>query len=180
MLKKKNNNRNCNQNQRTRVNERIRCRQVRVIGPDGGMLGVMHPKDAYAKAKEYGLDLVEISPNARPPVCKILEHGKFLYEQKKKKKTAKASATKQSKEVKFTPNIDTHDYDMKVSKIREFLTEGRSVSVCVEFRGRQMQYKQHGHELIKKISTELDGVGSHSKVTDAGRRVSTHFFPISS
>ena len=133
-----------------RINERIRIPKIRVINEDGKMLGIMSPKEALALAKEYGLDLVEVVANARPPVCKIIEYGKYKYEQNKKQATTPSKKSK-FKEIKFHPRIDEHDYQTKLKKICEFLGKGSQVRVAVEFRGREMQYKHLGNELLDRV-----------------------------
>ena len=163
-----------------RVNEKIRIPQIRVINDDGKMLGIMSPKEALALAKEQGLDLVEIVASARPPVCKIIEYGKYKYEQSKKQSS---SATKKAKfkEIKFHPRIDEHDYQTKLKKICEFLGKGSQVRVAVEFRGREMQYKNLGNELLDRVINDAGELcKTNTPFTFAGRRVSTNLSPAKS
>lgn len=163
-----------------RINERIRIPQIRVINEDGKMLGVMSPKEALAIAKQYGLDLVEVVANARPPVCKIIEYGKYKYEQSKKQTTTPSKKSK-FKEIKFHPRIDEHDYQTKLKKICEFLSKGSQVRVAVEFRGREMQYKNLGHELLDRVVKDAGDVcKTNTPFTFAGRRVSTNLSPAKS
>ena len=133
----------------TRVNERIRVREVRVIGADSEQLGVMAPEEALEKAREVGLDLVEVAANSRPPVCRIMDYGRYKYEQKKKRtgknKQAHAAALK---EVKLRPGTDMHDLTFKLNNARRFLMDGDKVKVTVMFRGREMVHTSRGrHQL---------------------------------
>jgi len=160
-----------------RVNERIRIPKIRVIDEEGKMLGIMSPKEALALAKEQGLDLVEIVPTARPPVCKIIEYGKYKYEQSKKQSSTPSKKSK-FKEIKFHPRIDEHDYQTKLKKIREFLEKGSQVRVAVEFRGREMQYKHLGNELLDRVIKDSGELcKTNTPFTFAGRRVSTNLSP---
>ena len=138
----------------TRVNERIRVREVRVIGADGEQLGVMTPEDAIVLAREGGLDLVEVAANSRPPVCRIMDYGKFKYEQKKKNASKKShSAT--LKEVKLRPGTDQHDLNFKLNNARKFLMEGDKVKVTVMFRGREMVHTYRGREQLNAVLEQL-------------------------
>ena len=160
-----------------RVNEKIRISKIRVITEDGKMLGIMSPQEALAIAKNAGLDLVEIVPTAKPPVCKIIEFGKYKYEQSKKQN---ANTTKKSKfkEIKFHPRIDEHDYQTKHKKICEFLEKGNQVRIAVEFRGREMQYKNLGSELLDRVIADAgDLCKTNTPFTFAGRRISTNLSP---
>ena len=163
-----------------RINEKIRIPQIRVINEDGKMLGIMSPKEALAIAKQYGLDLVEVVANARPPVCKIIEYGKYKYEQSKKQGTTPSKKSK-FKEIKFHPRIDEHDYQTKLKKICEFLGKGSQVRVAVEFRGREMQYKHLGNELLDRVIKDAGDVcKTNTPFTFAGRRVYTNLSPAKS
>jgi translation initiation factor IF-3 len=135
-----------------RVNRRIRVPEVRVIGADGAQLGVLQTDDALRRAEELGLDLVEVSPKAFPPVCKIMDYGKFKYETAKKAKDArKHQSTVQVKEIKFRPKTDDHDLDFKVKHIRRFLLEGNKAKLVVIFRGREIVHPETGHEMLKRV-----------------------------
>src|SRR5271155_2248056 len=124
-----------------RVNEEIRVPQVRLIDQDGEMMGVMTARDAMLRAFAVGLDLVEISPNADPPVCKILDYGKYKYEQQKKAAEArKNQKVIELKEIKLRPNIDDHDFEIKMKSAKAFLTEGDKVKITLRFRGREMAH----------------------------------------
>jgi len=140
------------------VNQRIRAREVRVIvGATNEQLGVMRTSDALRQAQTYGLDLVEVAPNANPPVCKIVDYGKFRYEAAKAEKDKK-HATSKVKEVKFRVNINQHDYMTKVRHAEEFLDKGNKVKVTLQFRGREMAHKELGQEVMKRAQADLDGV----------------------
>jgi len=140
-----------------RVNEEIRVPQVRLIDQDGEMLGVMSARDAVNRAFSVGLDLLEISPNADPPVCKILDFGKFKYEQQKKKNEAKKKQkVVEIKEVKVRPNIDENDYQVKMRAMKSFIEEGDKVKVTLRFRGREMAHQDIGIKVLERIRTEMD------------------------
>jgi translation initiation factor IF-3 len=142
-----------------RTNRRIRARELRVIGPEGEQLGVLPLEAALAKAQEFGLDLVEVSPMAKPPVCKIMDYGKFKYETKKKASEAKKKQTVvKLKEVKFRPKTEEHDYAFKTKAIREFLAEGNKARVTVMFRGREITHREIGQAILRRIETELKDI----------------------
>jgi len=129
---------------------------VRVVTEDGEAFGVMDTRDAIQKAREMGLDLVEIAPNAKPPVCKIIDYGKFLYEQKKKAHEAKKKqVTVQVKEIKFRPGTDDHDYDYRMKHAREWLEGGDKVRAAIAFRGREMTHRELGAKILKKLTEDL-------------------------
>jgi translation initiation factor IF-3 len=134
----------------TRINERIRAREVRVIGAGGEQLGVMTPEDAVRKAEEDGLDLVEVAPNSTPPVCRIMDYGRYKYEQKKKSGKSKGHAAS-LKEVKLRPRTDQHDLDFKLKNARRFLMEGDKVKVTVMFRGREIVHTSLGRQQLDKV-----------------------------
>ena len=139
-----------------RVNEEIRVPQVRLIDQDGEMLGVMTARDALLRAYDAGLDLLEISPNAVPPVVKILDYGKYKYEQQKKANEArKKQKTVEIKEIKVRPNIDDHDYDVKMRAMKSFIGEGDKVKVTLRFRGREMAHQDLGIKVLERIRNEL-------------------------
>ena len=142
-----------------RVNEEIRVPQVRLIDQDGEMMGVMSARDAMLRAFAVGLDLVEISPNAEPPVCKILDYGKFKYEQQKKRNEAKKKQKViEIKEIKVRPNIDENDYQVKLRAMKSFIDEGDKVKVTLRFRGREMAHQDIGIRVLERIRTEMDPV----------------------
>jgi translation initiation factor IF-3 len=139
-----------------RVNDRIRSPEIRLIGADGENVGVVTPARAMAMAEEAGLDLVEISPNAEPPVCKIMDFGKFKYEQQKREAEArKKQHIIEIKEIKFRPGTDKHDYDVKMRSVLKFLGEGDKVKVTLRFRGREMAHQQLGLELLNRVADDV-------------------------
>ena len=134
--------------------------EIRLIDQDGENAGVVSPAAAIEMAEEVGLDLVEISPGASPPVCKIMDFGKYKYEQQKKAVEAKKKQKIiEIKEVKFRPNIDTHDYDVKMRSVTKFLGEGDKVKVTLRFRGREMAHQERGRELLTKIAGDIEEIG---------------------
>ena len=140
----------------TRVNYKIRVPQVRVLDAMGNMLGVMSTRDAQRMAEERGLDLVEITPNAVPPVCKIMDYGKFKYEESIKAKQARKSQKVQKvKEIKFHPGTDTNDFDYKLKQIRGFLGEGCKVKLTLQFRGRENAHREIGEDVISRVLESL-------------------------
>ncbi len=140
-----------------RVNEEITARQVRVIDDDGENHGVITVEEGIRIAEAAGLDLVEVSPNADPPVCKILDYGKFKYEQQKRKNEArKKQKTIEVKEIKFRPNIEQHDYDVKMRALKKFIEEGDKVKVTLRFRGREMAHQELGLEVLQRVQAEMD------------------------
>ena len=142
------------------MNERIRAREIRVIDADGNQLGVMAPYDAVKRAREQNLDLVEISPNADPPVCRIMDYGKFLYEQEKKERAAKKNQKQiVLKEVKFSVNVDEHDYVTKRNHVLRFLGEGDKVKASLRFRGREMAHQNLGRDVLDRLIREVGEKG---------------------
>ncbi|MEJ5216957.1 translation initiation factor IF-3 [Cognatishimia sp. D5M38] len=143
-----------------RVNDAIRAPEIRLIGADGDNVGVVHPAKAMQMAADAELDLVEISPNANPPVCKIMDYGKFKYEQQKRESEARKKQTViQVKEVKFRPNTDTHDYDVKMRNVVKFLEKGDKVKVTLRFRGREMAHQNLGRELLERVAEDIKELG---------------------
>ena len=129
---------------------------MRVVTEDGEPLGVMDVRDAIAKAREMGLDLVEIAPNAKPPVAKLIDYGKFLYEQKKRAHEAKKKqVTVQVKEIKFRPGTDDHDYEYRMKHAREWLEDGDKVRAAIAFRGREMTHRELGAKILKRLTADL-------------------------
>jgi translation initiation factor IF-3 len=140
-----------------RINELITAESVRLVDEEGEMVGIVSLEDAIERAIEAGLDLVEVSPNAEPPVCKIQDYGKVKYqEQKKKSEARKKQKTIEVKEIKMRPNIDTHDYDFKMKAIRKFIGEGDKVKVTIRFRGRELTHQELGKQLLEKVRAETD------------------------
>jgi translation initiation factor IF-3 len=147
------------QYQEHRTNHMIRVPQVRLVG-DNVEVGVYPTQDAQRMANEQGLDLVEISPNAEPPVCKIIDYNKFLYEKKKKEKEMKAkSKVSEVKEIRFTPNTDDHDFDFKSKHAENFLKDGNKVKAYVQFKGRAIMFKERGELLLLRFAERLAEIG---------------------
>ncbi len=143
-----------------RVNDKIRATEIRLIGADGENVGVVSPDRAMDLADEAGLDLVEISPNASPPVCKIMDFGKFKYEtQKREAEARKKQKIIEIKEVKFRPNTDTNDYDVKMRNVFKFLENGDKVKVTLRFRGREMAHQNLGRELLERVAEDTKDHG---------------------
>ena len=143
-----------------RINDRIRAPEIRLIGADGENVGVVTPARAMHMAEEAGLDLVEISPTAEPPVCKIMDFGKFKYEtQKREAEARKKQKIIEIKEIKFRPGTDTHDYEVKMRSVFKFLDEGDKVKVTLRFRGREMAHQDLGLELLKRVEADVAEVG---------------------
>lgn len=146
------------------INEQIRDKEVRLIGPDGEQLGIMSAKEAYFKAKDANLDLVKIAPTAKPPVCKIIDYGKYRYELALKAKEAKKKQkTVETKEIRLSPNIDTNDLNTKVNQARKFLSKGAKVKVSLRFRGREMAHRDVGREILDSFYKELEDVSTVDK-----------------
>ncbi|GAB4576431.1 MAG: translation initiation factor IF-3 [Rhodothalassiaceae bacterium] len=142
-----------------RINERIRAPKVRLIGPDGDNHGVVDIDMALKVAQQVGLDLVEISPNAEPPVCKVLDYGKYKFELQKKANAAKKKQkTQEIKEIKMRPGIDTHDYETKMKAVNRFLADGDKVKVTLRFRGREMAHQELGMDVLKRVQDDLAAI----------------------
>ena len=138
-----------------RVNDMISAQMVRLIDQDGEQVGVVHVREAQDMADQVSLDLVEISPNAEPPVCKILDYGKFKYEaQKRKAEQRKKTKVIEVKEIKMRPNIDSNDYDVKMRALRRFIDEGDRVKVTLRFRGREIAHQEVGMDVLKRVQEE--------------------------
>ncbi|HDP34737.1 MAG TPA: translation initiation factor IF-3 [Candidatus Hydrogenedentes bacterium] len=135
-----------------RVNDQIRARQVRVIDEAGVQLGIMSPRDALREAEDRGYDLVEVAPKATPPVCRIMDYGKYRYEQKRRaRESRKHQHADAVKEIKYRPKIDKHDFDTKTNHVRQFLEEGNKVRITIMFRGREMAHPEFGREIIGRV-----------------------------
>jgi translation initiation factor IF-3 len=155
------------------MNRQIRAPQVRLIDADGSQLGVVETREAQRIAEDQGLDLVEVAPTASPPVCRVMDFGKFLYQEKKKQQEAKKKQKVfQVKEVKFRPMIDPHDYDVKFKRLLRFLDEGDKVKATVQFRGREMARMDLGYSLLKKLAEDVGERGVVESTPErAGNRV---------
>ena len=165
-----------------RTNESITASEVRVISSNGDQLGILSIREALNKAEDEGFDLVEISPNATPPVCKIIDYGKLKYkEQKSKKEAKKKQKTIEIKEIKMRSGIDKHDYNVKLRALERFIGGGNKVKVSIRFRGREMEHRNLGFELLKRLTEE---VANFAKVEvspkSEGRQIMMVFAPVSS
>lgn len=158
------------------INEQIRDKEVRLVGADGEQLGIMSAKEAYMKAVEAGLDLVKIAPKAKPPVCKIIDYGKYKYEQTRKEKEAKKKQkTIEVKEVRMSPNIDVNDLNTKVNAARKFLQKGDKVKVSIRFRGREMAHAQDSKPMLDEFAAKLADVAVVDKPAKMEGRFMTMF-----
>ena len=147
------------------VNKNISSKTVRVISEKGDMIGVLEREKALKLAFEQGLDLVEVSPNASPPVCKIIDYGKYKYQvQKKQAEAKKKQKTFEVKEVKFRPGIEDHDYTVKLKSIQRFLSDGDKVKITLRFKGREMAYHQRGMDVLKKLETAIEPLAKIEQV----------------
>jgi translation initiation factor IF-3 len=144
-----------------RINERIRAREVRLVGHDGEQIGVKPLPEALHIAREHDLDLVEVAPNANPPVCKIMDFGKFKYEQDvRRKESRRKTSNVVIKEMKFRPKIDEHDYSTKTKHVERFLNEGSKVKITIMFRGREMAHPELGKKILDRIAEQVKDVGN--------------------
>lgn len=153
------------------INEQIRDREVRLIGEDGEQLGIMSARDAYKRAQEAELDLVKIAPMAKPPVCKIIDYGKYKYELTRKEKEAKKKQKiVEIKEVRLSPNIDTNDLNTKVNNAKKFITKGNKVKVTLRFRGREMAHVQQSRHILDDFAGLLSDIAVIEKPAKLGGR----------
>lgn len=144
---------------------------MRVIDDEGNQLGIMAPEEAMRDAERRGLDLVEVAPNATPPVCRIMDYGKYKYQQRKRaKESKKHQHTVSVKEVKYRPKIDKHDFDFKTNRVREFLSEGSKVKITIMFRGRELAHPEFGRDILAKV-VEASKDLTHEEVNTAGARL---------
>ena len=144
-----------------RINERIRAREVRLVGADGEQIGVKPLPEALHIAREHDLDLVEVAPNANPPVCKIMDFGKYKYEQDvRRKESRRKTSNVVIKEMKFRPKIDEHDYTTKTKHVERFLNEGSKVKITIMFRGREMAHPELGKKILDRIAEQVKDVGN--------------------
>jgi translation initiation factor IF-3 len=144
-----------------RINEKIRTRQVRLISSEGEQLGILSLEDALNEAKDVGLDLVEVAPNSDPPVCRVMDYGKFRYEASKKVQEArKKTRGGQMKEIKLRPHTEDHDLGFKVQNVKKFLDKKHRVKVSVFFRGREMAFMKAGDDLLKRVAEEVSEIGT--------------------
>ena len=158
------------------INEQIRDKEVRLIGEDGEQLGIMSAKEALAKADEAGLDLVKIAPTAKPPVCKIVDYGKYRYELARKEKDAKKKQkTVEIKEIRLSPNIDTNDLNTKANAARKFLAKGDRVKITLRFRGREMAHMNTSKHILDDFAESLSDVAVIEKAPKVEGRTMTMF-----
>lgn len=158
------------------INEQIRDKEIRLIGEDGEQLGIMSPRDAMKIAEEVGLDLVKIAPTAKPPVCKIVDYGKYKYEQVRKEKEAKKKQhVIEIKEIRLSPNIDTNDLNTKINNARKFLTKGDKVKVTLRFRGREMAHMNQSKHILDDFAQALTDVAVIDKAPKVEGRSMTMF-----
>lgn len=164
-----------------RVNGGVKAESIRLIDESDNQVGIINTADALSRARDVGLDLVEVAPNSDPPVCRIMDYGKWLYEQKRRtreshKKSQKHVAT--LKEIRLRPETDPHDLEVKVKHAREFLEKGHKVQFTVFFRGRQMLHKDHGYNLLKQVVDTLEDVAKVERpAIMSGRRMTTMIIP---
>ncbi len=158
------------------INEQIRDREVRLVGKDGEQLGIMSAKEAYAKAQEAEMDLVKIAPTAKPPVCKIIDYGKYKYELARKEKEAKKKQkTVDVKEVRLSPNIDTNDLNTKVGAARKFISKGDKVKITLRFRGREMAHMNSSRHILDEFAEKLSDIAVVEKAPKVEGRSMTMF-----
>lgn len=162
-----------------RINQRIRVKEVRLIGPNGEQMGIVNTIDALQKAEESGLDLVEVAGQTSPPVCRIMDYSKYKYEQEKKEKEArKHQKVVHLKEIKMKPNIEEHDYQVKLHHMKRFLTRGDKAKLTMTFRGREMSHMDIGKKIMNRIISDLSEAGEVEKgPMMEGRNIMIHFMP---
>ncbi|HAE86601.1 TPA: translation initiation factor IF-3 [Candidatus Marinimicrobia bacterium] len=159
-----------------RINQEIRAPKVRLIEENGNQIGIVSIQEALREAEKRELDLVEISPDANPPVCKILDFGKYKYQQHKhEKENRKKQHVVQMKEIRFRPGTDVHDIETKAKKIRKFIEDGSKVKITVMFRGREMAHKEYGHRVLEMVSEQLSDIARmESEPSQEGRFLTTY------
>lgn len=158
------------------INEQIRDREIRLIGENGEQLGIMSSRDAMKMAEDAGLDLVKIAPTAKPPVCKIVDYGKYKYEQIRKEKEAKKKQkTVEIKEIRLSPNIDTNDLNTKINAARKFLTKGDKVKITLRFRGREMAHMNNSRHILDDFAQSLSDISVIEKAPKVEGRSMTMF-----
>ena len=165
------------------MNHQVRARQIRVIAEDGAQLGIMSPQDALQEAQDRGLDLVEVAPKAAPPVCRIMDYGKYRYQQSKRaKESKKHQHVVLLKEIKYRPKIDKHDFDFKTNHVRQFLEEGSKVKVTIMFRGRELAHPEFGRDLLERVVAATEDLCQDrvdcSRLRREGRNMSIVLSPV--
>ena len=165
--------------QSLRANQRIRVKEVRLIGPDGEQMGTVLTQDALQKAQELGLDLVEVASQANPPVCRIMDYSKYKYDQEKKEREArKHQKVVHLKQIKIKPNIEEHDYQVKLHHLKRFLSRGDKAKLIMIFRGREMSHIEIGKKVVDRMISDLSDVGELEKSpTKEGRSIIVNFLP---
>jgi translation initiation factor IF-3 len=166
--------------QELRVNERIRAKEVRLVAPDGGQIGVKSIDEARWLAAELEMDLVEVAPDARPPVCRLMDYGKYKYEQSVRQRESRKKQTRTViKEVKFRPKIDDHDYMVKQKRALQFLSEGDKVKVTMMFRGREVTHPELGEKILRRLAEDVKGYGEiESGPKLEGRNMTMQLAPV--
>ena len=166
--------------QRVRINDQIRISPIRLIDAEGGQVGIVSLDDARSRALESGLDLVEVAPDARPPVCRLMDYGKFKYEEARRAREArKKQHTMQVKEVKYRPGIEEHDYEFKTRHVRRFLEEGDKVKVTMMFRGRQLSHPEIGLDVLERVLGDVEDLGKiESQPVREGRTMTMVLAPL--
>ena len=160
------------------MNRQIRVPEVRVIGPEGEQIGVMLTREALRKAEDEGYDLVEVAPTAKPPVCKLMDYGRFRYEQQKKARGRGKTTGGELKELRMKPSIEPNDYQTKIRHAQEFLQEGNRVKLTVRFRGRELAHRDLGRTLLERLVQDLANLGRlEGRVFDEGRNMSVNLVP---
>ena len=163
---------------RTRVNQHIRVPEVRLVGADGEQIGIVNTREALRMAEDQGYDLVEVAPNALPPVCRLMDYGKFRYEQQKKTRAITKNRGGEQKEIQMRPNIDLNDYQTKLRHAKEFLAGGDRVKLTVRFRGRELAHRDIGRDLLERFAKDLAGDGRiEGGVFEEGRNTSLNVVP---
>jgi translation initiation factor IF-3 len=163
----------------TRVNTQIRVPEVLVIGPEGEQIGILPTREALAQAEEQGYDLVEVAPGAKPPVCRMMDYGRYRYQlQKKQKANQKASGGNELKELRMRPNTEKHDFDVKMKAAHEFLSEGNRLKLTVRFRGRELAHREIGRAILEQAVEALSEVGKiDGWIADEGRNMTVNIIP---
>ena len=160
------------------MNQQIRVPKVRLVGPDGEQIGVIATREAQTMAEEQGLDLVEVAPNAVPPVCRLMDYGRYRYEQQKKARQRAKTTGGEQKEIQMRPSIEKHDYETKLRHAKEFLAEGNRVKLTVRFRGRELAHRELGRDLLMRFAGDVaDSARTEGSVFDEGRNVSLKLIP---
>ena len=180
IVRRPNENPQVSREQGIRINHYIDCNEIRLIGSQGENIGLVNPQRGIELANEEDLDLVEISPNASPPVCKIMDYGKYKYElQKKEAEARKKQKTIDVKEIKFRPNTDIHDYEVKMRSVTKFLDHGDKVKITMRFRGREMAHQELGKDLLERVAEDTAEIGKIDSIPKMeGRQMTMMISPL--